>query len=454
MLKRELIQKLLSRNKTMSTIRKFIQEASLRGNKATPDSYLDAVNQRAAGDIRGTEQRLGAQMGAFMRMVGEVKALQSEVGQQGKTALENLAKQTILSTYGSILGDTELIIKFPDGNEIEEVMNDVPPTPQPAAKLKALEDATVISEVQKRKIANNITQGEAKNVKRMFVMPDVREGLARIFGEQKGLRYLELIKNITDIASAMDWKIPLEVQRQMWERDKSGFAGSVKVDWENDAPEDLAAKILKDLENGDDLTKSPEVEEALGEMKPKITAIGTDFAMLLHEAVKGIYELIASAGIPEDETTAQTVIDNTDTLEDELEDLRYGPYIAADLRDYINSIPEAEGVENIREHVFGRMMQMPADEFLEVMKSILAKDEQAKLQIRAMVMDIKQELQDWEYQNAMNSFDAEPVTANEPELGSDEDFSNMTKREIEDLIDAALDAGDIARVSMLAKYLK
>lgn len=440
----------------MSTIRKFIQEASLRGNKATPDSYLDSVNQRAQGDIRATEQRLGQRMAQFTRMVGEVHHMQAEGGKQAVAGLEALAKKTILDTYGSILGDTVLNIKMPERDEVKNMMEDVPSEPPAQQALKALEDKRVISEVEKRKIANNITQGEAKNVKRMFLMPEVREGLVAIFGEEKGLRYLELIKNITDIASAMDWRIPMEVQHEMWERDKSRFAGSVEVTWEKPADEDLAKKILKDIENGEDITNSPDAEEALGEMQPTINALGSDFAMLLHEAVKGIYELIASAGIPEDEGTAETVIGNTDTLKDELEDLRYGPYLAADLRDFINSIPEASAVENVREHVFGRLMQMPADEFLEIMKAIFTNDESAKLQVRAMILDIKNELQDWEYQNAMDRYSDEPaapapVANDEPE---EEDYSEMTQREIEALIDDALDAGDIAKVSMLAKYLK
>ena len=444
----------------MSTIRKFIQEASLRGNKATPDSYLGDIESRAQQDIRNTEQRMGPDMMRFMQMVGEVRRMQEQGGPAIKGRLEELATRTIMDAYGSILGDTILNIKFPQTNEIQQMMDEAPDEPSNDV-IKKLEDEAVISEVQKRKIANNITQGEAKNAKRMLVMPEVRDGLGQIFGEEAGRRYLDLISKITEIATALDWRIPMEIQKEMWTRDKGGFAGSVKVTWENpNTDEDLAQKVLADLEQGD-IENSPAAEEAIENMQPTINAIGTDFAMLLHEAIKGIYELIASAGIPEDSDTAETVLGNTDSLADEIEDLRYGPYIAADLRDFINQFPGVGEVENMREFVFGKLMQMPAPEFLALMKGIFAKEESAKAMIKEMIDEVRQEINDWELGNAIgfdNDDEPEYDTYSEPEprelksQASDDDYASMSPRELDAAIDAALDARDYDLVAKISKY--
>lgn len=447
----------------MSTIRKFIQEASLRGNKATSDDYLNHIDQRAQTDIRNTEQRLGPDMGRFMGFVREVQMMQEQGGPAVKRRLEELATKTIMDTYGSILGDTVLNIKFPEQGAIQNMMQEAPDEPEPIA-VKKLEDQNLIDEVQKRKIANNITQGEAKNAKRMLVMPEVRDGLVQIFGEEKGLKYLDLISKITDIASALDWRIPMEVQKQMWARDKSGFSGSVKVSWENpNQDEDLAKKVLDELAEGD-IENSPAAEEAIENMQPTINALGTDFAMLLHEAIKGIYELIASAGIPQDEESAETVLGNTDTLADEIEDLRYGPYLAADLRDFINQFPEASSVENMREFVFGKLMQMPADEFLALMKGIFDKTDSAKAAIKLIIDEVRQEINDWELGQAIGSdddyepsyddfgqFEPKPQRAEEP---AEIDYSNLTKREMDDLLNKAIDAGDMEMLATLSKYIK
>ena len=447
----------------MSTIRKFIQEASLRGNKATSDDYLNRIDQRAQTDIRNTEQRLGQDMGRFMGFVREVQMMQEQGGPAVKRRLEELATKTIMDTYGSILGDTVLNIKFPEQGAIQNMMEEAPDEPEPIA-VKKLEDQNLIDEVQKRKIANNITQGEAKNAKRMLVMPEVRDGLVQIFGEENGRKYLDLISKITDIASAMDWRIPMEVQKQMWARDKSGFSGSVKVSWENpNQDEDLAKKVLDELAEGD-IENSPAAEEAIENMQPTINALGTDFAMLLHEAIKGIYELIASAGIPQDEESAETVLGNTDSLADEIEDLRYGPYMAADLRDFINQFPEASSVENMREFVFGKLMQMPADEFLALMKGIFDKTDSAKAAIKLIIDEVRQEINDWELGQAIGSdddyeprhddfgqFEPEPERADEP---AEVDYSNLTKREMDDLLNKAIDAGDMEMLATLSKYIK
>jgi hypothetical protein len=43
-----------------------------------------------------------------------------------------------------------------------------------------------IKEVEKRKLINLIIQGEAKNTKHILQMPEVRDGLKGILGDQKG----------------------------------------------------------------------------------------------------------------------------------------------------------------------------------------------------------------------------------------------------------------------------
>jgi len=332
-------------------------------------------------------------------------------------------------------------------------------------QLKELKDSNIISEIQKRKIANNITQGEAKNTKLCLNLPEVRDGLTRILGQEKGTEYKELLNKITEIAGFFDWQIPMEVQLEMWTRDKSGFSGSVSVEWVSDKEEnteDLAQKVLGDLENDTEVPE--EAEEIFEQTAPTINALGTDFAMLLHETIKGIYELIASVAIPDDEETAETIIMNTDTLADEIEDLRYGPEIAADLRDFINEFPETADIPNLREHVFGKMMAMDAKDFLNLMYMILNEDSRAKPVVQEFVDEISEEINRYELGQAGidNDDDYEPgeeygeitgraSTQTEPE---EVDYSELSKREIEKLIDKALDDKDYDTVRDLSKYLK
>jgi len=441
----------------------LIDEASLRDNPGIPGEggmegdYLSKVEGRAKERLDALQRKHGADIPRFMSLVSRARQIQS--GKEKE--LEKLAEDAIRSYYGSILGEVTLNIKFPKEGQIKKSMENVPSEPPEMPQLKELKDSNIISEIQKRKIANNITQGEAKNTKLCLNLPEVRDGLIRILGQEKGTEYKELLNKITEIAGFFDWQIPMEVQLEMWTRDKSGFAGSVTVEWVSDKEEnteDLAQKVLGDLENDTEVPE--EAEEIFEQTAPTINALGTDFAMLLHETIKGIYELIASVAIPDDEETAETVILNTDTLADEIEDLRYGPEIAADLRDFINEFPETADIPNLREHVFGKMMAMDAKDFLDLMYMILNEDSRANPVVQEFIDEISEEINRYELGQAGidNDDDYEPgeeygraSTQTEPE---EIDYSELSRREIEKLIDKALDAKDYDTVRDLSKYVK
>lgn len=57
--------------------------------------------------------------------------------------------------------------------------------------------------------------------------------------------------------------------------------------------------------------------------------------VLIHEVVKGMYELIAMEGLPEDERIRESVLEYTDTKSNELIDLKYGEVIYPAIRDAI-----------------------------------------------------------------------------------------------------------------------
>jgi hypothetical protein len=439
-------------------LQESLDEASLRDNPAVPGEggregdYLKNVETRVKQRMEELQRRSGQDIPRFLSFVSKARQIQ-----QGKEKeLEKLAETTIRNMYGDILDGVNLNIKFPQQGQIQKMMEESPEEPD-QERFTELKDAEVISEIQRRKIANNITQGEAKNTKLCLNMPEVREGLIRILGEEEGKEYLSLLNKITEMASFFDWQIPMEIQLDMWKRDKSGFAGSVKVEWEtpkeNEEAEDLAQKILAELEI--DVEIPDETEELFDMTSPTITALGTDFAMLLHEAVKGIYELIAANAIPSDEETAETIILNTDTLADEIEDLRYGPEIAADLRDFINEFPESSTISNLRERIFGKMMLMqPAQKFLDLMFLILNQDPKAKPMVQQMINEIKKEISDYELQSAGIDTESEPETEPYLRMDQEKELSQLSQREIQELIDQALDDQDFDRARDLSKYLK
>jgi hypothetical protein len=447
----------------------FVYEASLEDNPGLPgeaegddaDSYLKDVEGRAQGSMRDTQQRYGSKINQFMGLVGQVQRLQA--GKERE--MEELAEGAIREMYGSILDGVNLDIKFPEEEEMKGEMEDVEMEAPP--EQEEITDEETIKEIHKRKITNNITQGEAKNTKLILNMPFIADGLREILGEEDGTKMIGLLTDITNIASFFDWAIPIDRQKSMW-ASKDGFAGTVSVDWEEDEVEEDETKTAEDiiagLEAGDDiLDMSDEAEELFNEVTPTIKARGLDFAMLIHETVKGIYQLIASIGIPEDEARAQLVIANTDTLAGELEDLRYGPYIAEDLNRFITSFSEHGEIDNLKEHFYGKLIALPAGEFLELVRLILMEDESAKGKAQELIDEVTQEIRDWEADGISsygddddNDFEVDDYGQPSPSPVQDEDdsYAAMSDSEIRGLIDSALDNGDMDEVKRLAKYLK
>ena len=69
-----------------------------------------------------------------------------------------------------------------------------------------------------------------------------------------------------------------------------------------------------------------------------VKAWGMNFPILVHEIVKGLYELISLSGFNADKEKNQQVVDRVDQLENEPDDLRFGKFIYDAINDlYINS---------------------------------------------------------------------------------------------------------------------
>jgi hypothetical protein len=482
----------------MKNFKKFLEEVTIKGNPGVPNEgdkqpgdkdYLKDTEARAKARLglsgRETPMQFG---GRLMQLVG-----QSQQATRGREEeLENLAKEIITQNYGEILDGVELDIKLlRSGSQIAQFMQDCEEEQdddnEEAPKFRQIQDPATINKIHKAKLGNNIIQGEAKNTKNIIAMQEVKDGLIDIFGPQAE-QILNMWKEMSNLADKMDWIIPIEVKADMMERAPQGMAGAVSVDWKpkqkeeaeekEESDDDFADRILRDLAAGDEPNEEDKEEfgEEVQEATPRIRARGIDFPMLIHETVKGIYELIASIQFPaegsseEEIKMAQAVKLNVSSFEDEAEDFRTGPEIASDFRDFINANPEAEH-PNMRAFIFGKLMDsgyISDADFLKLFRGILNKTPEARRKIDEMISEINKELNNYELGQVIDveeptyNFDNEEddntmMPVEEPEVSQQEaeiDYSELTQRELTDLIDDALDAGDFTKVKMLSQYMK
>lgn len=336
-------------------LKKYSQlfEADIR--KTLPEDYIRDVRRRAAPLMGGPTRQ---EFMEVMHLMDEIFAIQEGHEEE----LTEIGKKVILEHYGRMLEDVELDIKIVDKfdeekmqmatkmqdekeeDEDEDEKKEEPKYPNFEVPINVPQE-----EVDRRKIINNVMQGEAQNVHSMM------------YSAKKELD--EIDPHLLDL-----FVRHLEINR--------------KFDWDERRP-DLSQHMKDHPEMANCMETDYEGEEGQGEegeVKPRIKVRVLDFPMLIHETVKGIYELMSHKVIPEDQTMAEALLKLTDTLKDEEEDIKYGPFIAADIRDYINDLlqrTEKEDIQmlpNLREFIFSKMMDLSADKFVELIKNILMKE--------------------------------------------------------------------------------
>lgn len=93
-----------------------------------------------------------------------------------------------------------------------------------------------------------------------------------------------------------------------------------------------------------------------------ITARALCFPMLVHEIVKGLYEIVGTEGFGTDKEKNKSIVNSVDKLSNEPNDLRYGKFIY----DSINDLYAESGNDDprIRELLFTEIYKMPESEFI------------------------------------------------------------------------------------------
>jgi hypothetical protein len=419
-------------------MRKFkefmLNEADLKGSKGLPDDYLDKTDKELEVPSHG---RIMGMIDKLMELVQQSK----EISKGKEDELVNLAKDVLNEMYGELMNDIDLNVDIKNEDEMSDLMQEEDSDDDGDGEFNIDE---IQDDIDKRKIINTIIQGEAKNTKQIFLMPDIKQKLEEITGSDL---YFNVIKEITEIAHTLD-NLPLPPKGM--KPPKSQQSGISFVKWDGD--------------------------------KPKVNAFGLDFAMLIHEAVKGIYELIGAKGLTDDEKKDKFVSKQTSSFRDEKEEFKYGPKIAGDIRDFLNTLENINEYPNLREHFYGHIMGFNADKFLSLIKSILNKEESVKIKSQEILDNIISDLKEWDkdnidysdsdseddfkewdkdnkdnidYSDSDSDSEDDQVSSEDDQVSSEEDidYSNLSKRDLQELVNDALDKGDFKKLSMLKEYL-
>lgn len=316
------------------------------------------------------------------RAVQEVKSIENE----NEEYLENLAVDLVTKEMsipeGTFQFDVELLSGMgqidtskmrgqseePDEEEIMKAFGD-----QDAEDMEDDIDAFMDAmdkfdmEKAKRRFINSLIQGAAKKGHYMFAL--VQEELDRL-----DPRLLNLYGVLMSIADLMYWIVP-DQMTQMMAGAGEGVQGSEEVDDTTDPP--------------------------------TIKAKGLFFPVLVHELLKGVYEVLGTQGLPDDPKAAELVMGSQDTLPYEIWDLRLGPVI---WEKFIAAYPEdlfEDDLREIQNYLFSRFSALTTEEFFEVAREILGETDKGRKIVKRMVDEIIEELRQYDLEDALGSDDDE-----------------------------------------------
>ena len=369
-------------------------ETPLSDNPALPDSgeestfeeliaskrFKDVVEKvkRYTGleTISGQNAFMQLQM-LLMQTVQQVK--QIENGNEEK--LENLAVELVKKEMAlpddAFQFDVELVGSPNDIDTSKLAKSSEEPSPEEIQKTFGVDSEEAEEDLEnfmeafdkfdlekaKRRFINSLIQGASKKGHYMFSL--VEEELNEI--NPNLLNMYGVLMSINDL---LYWILPDQVT-QMMSGSGQGVAGTEEVDETTDPP--------------------------------TIKARGMFFPVLIHELLKGVYEVLGTQGLPDDPKAAEMVMASQDTLPYEIWDLRLGPVIWEKFSEsYPDKIYE-DDLREIQNYLFSRFSALSTEQFFELAKEILSGSSNGKKAVAKMVEEIIEELKGYEYEDAMGS---------------------------------------------------
>jgi hypothetical protein len=397
--------------------------------------FKDIINK--VKRYHGIDQINPQMMMEMMRIMQEVAQIET----QHKDELEQLAIDIVSEEFDipEDMLDAELLppgspLDLEGEEEEEQEEEEQEFQPKSAERMEELE-----TEVDKRNIINALMQGASKKGHYIFHM--VADELDEI-----DPRLMGLYGKLMSLADFQYWVIPDQAMGGQ-------IGGTEKIKW-----------VEVEKEEGEESEDEEEVEVEK-EVEPRIEAKAWIFPLLVHELIKGSMELAASNWGEGhlDFEEQKHVIDRADTIEGEIWGMRLGPGMwgkfveCIDPKDY-----------SIKQWLFHELTKLPAEKFHKFIKEILSQsgkcsevishlkelhDADSDEDLEDFIMGDEESFEDGLDDLMVDAGVEEPTEPTQQDEPKEVDYSEMSKKEIQSLIDDALDAGDFDTVGKLHKYL-
>ena len=349
------------------------KETPYHGFPAIPEMDRDFIELISSKRFKDSVEKVRMAMGATRAIQGgnPLRQLMMTVGQamqrlvmiqiQNKEQLENLAIELVKTELGIPEGAMQFkaeLVTQPMG--AAEGMQEEPEMPSEEEVEEFMGDMETFNlERSKRRFINSLIQGAAFKGGHMFNL--VKNEINDI-----NPQLMSLYAITQSLMEHAYWIFP----------DMEGMAGG----------------------GGGQMGQS-EVDEETD--PPTVSAKAVTFPLLVHELVKGVYEIFGTHGLPDDPRQQEMILKAEDTLPSEIWDSRLGPIFWEKFVDTYPMDLFDEDKKHIQHYLFMRFSALSADEFMRVAKMILKGDPRGQQFIQKMVDDIVIDLKDQDYKDAM-----------------------------------------------------
>lgn len=288
--------------------------------------------------------------------------------QLAQLAIEIVIKEMGIE-YDQFQWDVKIVgmgeINTDDFNQGEDLNEPQMPEVNIETEEQMMTDAEQLNlEKAKRRFINSIMQGSSKRGHYMYQL--VPERIREITGSETLINDYGILMSIND---TLYWQLADQTMQAM----QGSVGGKEDVDGETEPP--------------------------------TITVRAINFPICVHEVIKGIMEVMAIQGQPEDQDMFREVQQSEDTLEKEMWDLRLGPAIWDRLRkQFPDRIITDEDKVKIQYLLLIEIFKLPAKKFLIFMKEVISGSDRGKNLVGQLVTSIEEMLRDQEYQETMDIF--------------------------------------------------
>ncbi len=142
---------------------------------------------------------------------------------------------------------------------------------------------------------------------------------------------------------------------------------------------------------------------------PTVKARAATFPLLIHELIKGVYEIFGTHGLPDDPRQAEMVMGSEDTLPAEIWDMRLGPIFWEKFTAAYPIELFDDDKKHIQHYLFMRFSKLPAEDFFKFAKAVLNGDPAGTKAIQRMVDEIVSDLKKQEYEQEASKWEDDDI---------------------------------------------